>query len=113
MILKNLVFAVVAVTVFLSGCSQIQTKKIDNTHFVLTHSYNEPPRDLSSSALASKAKELCPSGYDVVSKNAAKKAEFGNDDDQCAAYKHCDYVLEWRISCADKPKEDFSIFGKH
>jgi hypothetical protein len=113
MILKNLAFTLVAVTVLLSGCSQIQTKKIDDTHFILTHSYNEPPRDLASRALASKASELCPSGYDVLSKNAAKKAEFGYSDDQCVAYKHCDYVLEWRISCADKPKDDFSIFGKH
>lgn len=97
----------------LSGCSQVQTKQLDDTHYVLSRSYTDTPGDLSSRALASRAEELCPEGYYTESKNASKAAEFGYSDEQCASGKHCDYRLEWRIQCVEKPKEKFSIFGKH
>lgn len=97
----------------MSACSSVQTQKVDDTHFNLTDTYNEPPRDLYSRSIVSKAEDLCPNGYDVLSKNAAKPAEFGYNDDQCSAYKACDYTLEWRIVCVDRPKEPFSLFGRH
>lgn len=112
--MKKLSFTFLVSLVFLlSACSQTQVKKVDDTHYVLTHSYTDTPGDLSSHALASRSDELCPSGYHVTSKNAAKSSEFGYSDAQCAASKNCDYVLEWRIHCTEKPKEKFSIFGKH
>ena len=111
--MKKLSFMLLASIVLLSGCSQTQVKKVDNTNYVLTHPYNDTPGDLSSHALSSKADDLCPGGYYVLSKNAAKAAEFGYSDEQCASGKNCDYMLEWRIQCVDKPKDKFSIFGKH
>lgn len=96
----------------LSGCSQVQTKQLDDSHYVISRTYTDTPGDLSSHALASRAEAVCPEGYLVDSKDAAKAAEFGYSDEQCV-YKHCDYRLEWRIHCVEKPKEAFSIFGKH
>lgn len=95
----------------LGSCSSVETKKVDETHFELVTFYNEPPRALSSSALISEAGEVCPEGYEVLSKTAGKSGDFGVDDAQCTGYKSCDYVLQWRIVCVDKPQEAFSIFG--
>lgn len=95
----------------LIGCSSVQTHKVDESHFELLAFYNEPPRDLSSKAIASQADEVCPQGYDVLSKTAEKAGELGVDDNQCAVSKACDYALQWRIVCVERPKEPFSIFG--
>lgn len=93
------------------SCSSVDTKKVDETHYNLVAYYNDVPRSLTSMALTSKAEDVCPDGYDVLSKSAAKSGTFGNSQEQCAGYKNCDYTLQWRIVCVDKPKLPFSIFG--
>ncbi|MBD3612289.1 MAG: hypothetical protein HUJ13_07760 [Hydrogenovibrio crunogenus] len=98
--------------VMLAGCSGVQTKEVGKDVYYLTNFYNEPPRSFSSWSMESQADSLCPMGYDVLSKNAGKSGEFGYNDFACAAGQSCDYVLEWRIRCSDKPKQETSIFGK-
>ncbi len=98
--------------IVINGCSSVDTKKVDENHYNLVSYYNEPPRTLSSSALREESKQVCPNGYEVLSKSAGKTGTFGIDDAQCAAYKNCDYALQWRIVCVDKPEEAFSIFGR-
>ena len=98
--------------VFLSRCSGVQTKEMGENVYYLTNFYNEPPTSFSSWSIESRADEVCPTGYDVLSKNAGKSGEFGYNDFACAAGQACDYVMEWRIRCSDKPKQETSIFGK-
>lgn len=99
----------------LVGCSSVQTQVLSNEEndqrFVLQEFYHEPPMALESRSLASAADKSCPTGYDVLLRQASKAGELGQNQVQCVS-GGCDYVLEWRIVCAEKPEKKFSIFGK-
>lgn len=99
-----------SIALLLVGCSTVETKELGKEQFSLTHFYAEPPRDLNSRKIAKMADQACPQGFDVLSKNAAKASEFGYDDATCTGAS-CDYVLEWRILCVEKTKQEESIFG--
>lgn len=94
------------------GCSSVETRQLDKKEFVLTDFYDEPPRKLESRSILAKADEVCPEGFDVLSKQASKSAEFGYDDASCLGSKNCRFELEWRIHCVKKNKPEASIFGK-
>lgn len=96
----------------LGGCSSVETKPLDTNTYALIDYYEEPPRDLSSAELMEKADEVCPQGFDILSKSATKTAEFGKTDVSCVGSKDCRYQLEWRVFCTKKNKPDSSIFGR-
>lgn len=100
-------------TVFLAGCSSIDVKKINENNFVLIDSYSEPPTGFESSYFENKSWQVCPQGFHPNSKKAFKQSEFGVDHAQCANNLGCDYIMEWNISCVDRPREEFTIFGNH
>lgn len=103
--------------IFLSACTGFNTVKVTQQSetganvYRLQTEYNAPV-SFSSNALVEQANETCPSGYEVLSQQATKPAEFAQEDASCAAGKNCHYQLEWRIQCVEKPKEEASIFGK-
>ncbi len=96
---------------FISGCSSVQSKKITDDSFVLTQYFAQPPTNLDSRALNSKAWKVCPTGFNVLTKNAFKADEFASHHGQCVANKACDFVLEWQLVCTIRAREKFSIFG--
>ncbi|BBP43484.1 hypothetical protein [Thiosulfativibrio zosterae] len=106
-----------AVLFLFTGCSSVQTQALQaedgEQRFLLQDFYHEPPQALESRSLASAAEDACPKGYDILLKQASKHAQFGQDHAQCASPGGCDFVLEWRIICAEKPEKKFSIFGKY
>lgn len=109
-------FGLVAVVLMLSACSTIETKQLsdekDKEVFKVIAFFNEPVKSLDSYQLHSASKDACPKGYDVLHRNASKAAELGLDHAQCVSPGGCEYALEWKIQCADKPEEGFSLFGK-
>lgn len=116
-LVRTLLTSLLGLVSFLTlvGCSSVQTQTIsteeNNQRFVLKDFYHEPPISLESRSLASAADNACPTGYDILLRQASKNAELGQNHVQCAS-GGCDYVLEWRIICAEKPEKKFSIFGK-
>ncbi len=118
--MKSILFSVLTVSglvVFLSGCSGFKDVKAskqsvsDLEIYVLQTDYNGPV-SFSSNAMVDKANKVCPTGYEVLTKQALKSAPFAEEDASCAAGKNCHYLLEWQIQCVEKPKEEESIFGK-
>lgn len=99
----------------LSACSSVQTQQLsaekDKEVYTLVDFYSEPP-GFESRSLRSESDELCPKGYSILNRHAGKPAEFGVDHVQCAAPGGCDYALQWRIQCTEKPEAPFSFFGK-
>jgi len=99
------------ISLMVVSCSSVQSKKIDKKTFVLTQISNEAPNSLSTGKLQSKAWEVCPIGFDVLTKNGYKKGSLGRTHSECVSGKACDFVIEWKVVCAIKPEEEFSIFG--
>jgi len=97
----------------MASCTQIQTTKVAEKTFVLTQPSNEPPLSLSTNRLEDKAWEVCPTGFDVLTKNGYKKGQLGLDHAQCVSGMDCDFTLEWKIKCSIRPREEYSIFGSH
>lgn len=94
----------------LFSCSSVESKKIAEKSYLLTQYSTEPPISLDTMSLKDKAWEVCPIGFDVITKNAYKKGELGLHHDQCVM-ENCDFALQWKVVCTIKPKESFSIFG--
>lgn len=94
-----------------TACTSVQTEKNDETHYTLQAHYSDPPRNMDSYAMRKQSKEVCPQGYEILTKSAEKSGPLGRDDAQCATSEKCDYTLQWRIVCVDKPEQPFSIFG--
>jgi len=103
--------AVALVAIVAVSCTSVQSKKLDKKTFILTQDSNEAPMSLSTRNLQNKAWEVCPIGFDVLTKNAYKKGSLGREHLQCVSGKHCDFVIEWKVVCTIKPKEEYSIFG--
>lgn len=99
----------------LTACSSVQTQQLsaekNKEIYTLVDTFLEPP-GFESHSLRSESEELCPKGYDILNRHAGKSAEFGIDHAQCVSPGGCDYALQWRIQCAEKPKAPFSFFGK-
>lgn len=105
--------ALAAAAFTLSGCSTThQVQKISDETFYLTEFYNEPVQGFDSWSLRREAKELCPKGYHYLLRKAGKAGELAKEHASCASGANCEYALEWRIQCTDRPEEKFSIFGK-
>jgi len=107
----KIIFAM-TVLLFISSCSSVVSKKIGKKSFTLTESGNDSPFSLTTNSLKNKAWQVCPKGFDVITKNAYKKGQLGKHQEQCIT-ESCDFVLEWKIICSIKPKESFSIFGSN
>lgn len=108
----GLVILMAVLGAFLTACSSVQTVQKDKETFFITDFYDEPPVTFSSNSIENEAEEVCPLGYNILSKNAGKASEFEYNDFTCAAGASCGYVLEWRIQCEEKPQQETSIFGK-
>lgn len=96
----------------LSACSTVQSQQVDEETFYLTEFYNEPVTGFDSWSLRRQAKESCPTGYVYLLRKAGKSSEFAKQHFECVGGKNCEYAMEWRIQCSDKPEEKFSFFGK-
>ncbi|MEA3404203.1 MAG: hypothetical protein U9R28_00500 [Pseudomonadota bacterium] len=106
-----LAFTVAALA--LSGCSTThQVQKINDETFYLTEFFNEPVQSFDSWSLRRQAKELCPKGHHSLLRKAGKASEMAKEHASCASGADCEYALEWRIQCTDRPEEKFTIFGK-
>lgn len=96
----------------LSACSSVQSHAVGEETFYLTEYYNEPVTGFESWSLSRKAEELCPKGHHNILRKAGKPSEFAKQHFECLGDKNCEYALEWRIRCTERPEETFSIFGK-
>lgn len=101
---------------FLSGCSTVQSHQVEagigSEVYQISDFYNEPPSSFKSSSLRSKAKSLCPLGYEVLDRNVVKMGALNYNASQCAATDNCAYKLQWKIKCTKKIQKGFSLFGK-
>ncbi len=107
--------ALLMAAIFLTGCSSVQVQKVSDNQqekFVLVEHYAEPVKNFESRAIRSKARELCPTGFNILSRNASKAGELGLSHASCASVGSCDYALEWQIECSYKREIPFSIFGR-
>lgn len=104
--------AFIAVVTFFAGCSQpVEVKKVDDKIYSLKSHVPGDAGSFRNSSLSDKADELCPKGFDVISKNIYQTEEIATTNLDCAG-GNCAYLMEWRLLCSHKPREPFSIFGK-
>lgn len=98
----------------LTGCaSQVATQSLVQDRHQLTLLIDDQASHFDDWALRDKADEVCPKGYEFLSQTQHKKGPLPTEGASCLAGDNCFYHLQWQIVCVDKPREPFSLFGKH
>lgn len=106
--------SLITLSFLMASCGQhhaVDVKKIDAKVYALTAITYGDATHFRNDKMLDQADQLCPKGFDVISKNIYQTSEISKNSLGCSG-QNCVYQMEWRLVCSNKPREPFSIFGK-